>query len=454
MQNYHDLDRYQDILGQLPMLQVYSHILYLFPMPEGVSKEQIVHKLETVVTKVREEVPWMGARVINVGSKPGDSGLYKVISVPRPENIIDVRDLSNVLPTYAEFKERKVPVSQIDPDLLTPVPGFPEKAIDSDENPAHVVRLQVSFVQGGLIIDFCIEHNMADAGGHFGLVGLIAMTMRGEEFPKPLLEQINLDRRNLFALLGPDEPTLDHSHHKRPSITASDPLARPEPARYHILRFTADKLAKLKDMASQPEGFDSDVPFISTDDALSAFLWQRLTMVRSQRFPPETRSRLSRAIDGRKALQIPPGYMGDVIHNVTTFMTFGEITGSPLSTVASRLRKRLNECNTTYHVRSFATFVAREPDKSTITYTGQFNPETDIGCSSVRGRASHLFPDFGVLGRPDFIRRPPSVPFRSVLVFIPGNLDGDCDASVCLADSDLASLEQDPVWNEHVEYIG
>ena len=454
MEKYQDLDRYQDVLGQLPMLQVYSHILYMFPMPKGATREEIIKDLETAVTKVRDAVPWMGARVINVGKKPGNSGLYRVIA-GRPEKPTDVKDLTDTLPPYALIKERKAPLSMVDSKELTPVSAFPERFEDSDETPCHCVRLQVSFIEGGLIIDFAIQHNMADAGGHFGFVKLVAMALSGLEFPQTLLEAANRDRRNLFSLLNPDEPMLDHSHHKRPPITADAPLVKPEPARYHILRFTTEKMAKLKALASQTEGFDPSVPFISTDDALSAFCWQRFTKVRSHRFPASTKSRFSRAIDGRKLVGVPAQYMGDVIHNVSTFLTFEELCQRPLSTVASHLRKRLNETNTAYHVRSFATFIATEPDKSTITYGGPFNPATDVGCSSVRGR-NDLFPEFGgTLGRPEYIRRPPAtVAFPSLVVLFPGNVRGDCDASVCLTDGDLRALEQDSVWREFVEYIG
>lgn len=453
MEKYEDLDRYQDILGQLPMLQCYSHILYMFPMPEGATREEVICDLEEAVTKVRDKVPWMGSRVINVGKKPGNSCLYRVLACPRPENPIDVEEVSNALPPYAIIKERKAPISVIDSELLTPVSAFPQMFEDSDEDPAHVVRLQASFIEGGLILDFALQHNMGDAGGHFGFVKLVAMAMRGEEFPDSLLEQANRDRRNLFPLLSPDEPMLDHSHHKRPPVAADAPLVRPEPARYHILRFTAAKTGKLKELASSPEGLDPDVPFISTDDALSAFFWQRYTTVRSHRFPPETKSRFSRAIDGRRLVGVAPDYMGDVIHNASTWLSFQELTESPLPTIASHLRERLNGTSSAYHVRSFATFIAREADKSTITYGGPLNPDTDVGCSSVRGRTD-LYPGFGTLGKPDFIRRPPTVPFPSLVVFFSGDSGAYCDASACLSDADLEALNADPEWNKYVEYIG
>ncbi|PSR81489.1 hypothetical protein BD289DRAFT_439022 [Coniella lustricola] len=459
--DYDNLDRYQDVLGQLCMLQVYSHVLYFFPMPEGVTPQQIVQSLETAVSKVRREIPWMGARIINEGRREGSSGIYKVVPCPQqPRQAVDVGFLLNneAVADYDEFRRLQAPQSITPTAMLIPVPAFPQRMeVDSDDQPAHVVRVQVNFIPRGVIIDFAIAHNVADAGGHFGLVKLIACAMRGEEFPRPMIEAANKDRRNVITLLHPDEPLLDHSRHYRRCLSIKAPLA-PEapsdPARYHVFRFSPANMAKIKAIATQPGGFDPDLPFISTDDALCAFIWKHFISARSKRHSPCTRSRFGRQMDGRKLVGLSPDYMGEMAHNMEAVLTFKELTQSPLSTIASHLRKCLNQANTLYHLRSFATFIDREPDKSTITYAGEFNPNTDVGCSSIRGLQG-VFPNFGkFLGTPEFIRRPPSIPFPSTVVLFPGSPLGDCDAVACLTDEDFKVLNACSDWTEHVEHIG
>ncbi|EED22682.1 trichothecene 3-O-acetyltransferase, putative [Talaromyces stipitatus ATCC 10500] len=446
-QDWQDLDRYQDVLGQLPMLQVYAHILYLFPLPENVRRKAVLSDLSRAVASVRKAVPWMGAKVINEGRSETSSGLYKV-----------TEDLAGdeTCPSYEELKKRKAPISLLDARKFTSVPGFPIRFEDSEKDPSRVLRLNATFIKGGLVIDFLIHHNTADAGGHFGSIKMIAMAMRGEKFPARLLEQANLDRRNLFPLLGPHEPMMDHSSHVRTPITSAAPLVTSDPnsAKYHVIRFSAEKLNMLKDIAS--ENLDRDVPFISTDDALSAHCWKHFTLARAHKFGPQTKSRFARAVDGRSALGISKDYMGDVIHNVSTFLTFEQLTTWPLSRIASHLRRHLNAKNTAYDIRSFATFIANTPDKSTITYGGQFNPDTDVGCSSVRGLGKVLFPSFGILGQPEFVRRPkPGVAFPGLLVFFPGSPSGDCDVWVCLAEDEIKTLtENDREWRKWAEYIG
>ncbi|AEO68594.1 uncharacterized protein THITE_2054210 [Thermothielavioides terrestris NRRL 8126] len=482
MDDYQNLDRYQDnALGQLPMLQVYSHLMYLFPLSEQISREKVVQELSDAVTKVRKAVPWLGARVVNVGKTATSSGVYRPVATAFPSPAIDVADATGnpAVPTYAEFRAAKAALGKIDSKICTPVPGFPVKCdVDSDEHPAHVVRVQATFVRGGVLVDFAIAHNMADARGHLGFIRLVAATMRGESIPAPVLAQACQDRRDAVPLLRDDEPMLDHSHHRRPPVTADAPLTGniKEPARYHVFRFTVASMAALKELASagsQPQQQTTtngtsgvslppppSVPFISTDDALCAFYWQRVTAARqasrdSAPLPASTVSRFTRQADGRRLVGLGPDYMADVIHTVSTWLTLGEVTGLPLSGVAAHLRARLDATNTAHHLRSFATFVAREPDKSTITYAGAFDARVDVGCTSTRSLWREAFPSFGpLLGTPEFLRRPPSIPFPGTLALFPGSPGGDCDAVACLTDSEFDALSADPEWVKYVEYIG
>ena len=132
--------------------------------------------------------------------------------------------------------------------------------------------------------------------------------------------------------------------------------------------------------------------------------------------------------------------MGDLVHSVTRWFSFRDLAEEPLFIIESHMRKRLNETNKPYDVRSFVIFIVREPDKSTIGYGGQFNPDTDVESSSVL--RVDLFPLFGKLGRPDFIRRPEfrGIPLASLLYSFPQNPDWDCDSLTCLTDADLKAL--------------
>ncbi|KLU92893.1 hypothetical protein MAPG_11845 [Magnaporthiopsis poae ATCC 64411] len=101
-----------------------------------------------------------------------------------------------------------------------------------------------------------------------------------------------------------------------------------------------------------------------------------------------------------------------------------------------------------------ATNVAGTADRSAITYTGDFNPDRDVGSSSTRWFQKSAFPDFGpLLGIPEFYRRPPSLPFPSTVLFFPST-EGNCDADVCVTDEDFETLMADPEWTKYAEHIG
>lgn len=354
MDDFEELNRYQDILGQLPMLQGYTHLLYTFSTPDGVSQNEVCAKLERAIVEIREQVPWMGGRVINYGKTNKCSGTYRVVSCPPPKRSIEVRDLSREAASYADIKARKAPMSMLNSTLLTPVSSFPTRFEDSDQDPAQVLRVQASIIKGGMIIDFAIHHNMADGTGLYGLVRLVAAKMRGESVSRAILREANRDRRGLIPLLGPHEPLLDHGHHKRPPVTTKAPLiTSPEPAAYHIFRITTRNIQKLKDLASdggrdkmEPNCLPSDnfspaaptPSFVSSDDAISAFIWQRYAGVALARCPgrqtkeDEARpSRFSRAVDGRRAAGLTREYLGVTVHNATSWLTLGELVRAPLA---------------------------------------------------------------------------------------------------------------------------
>ncbi|KAL8382496.1 hypothetical protein RB595_006326 [Gaeumannomyces hyphopodioides] len=466
--DYNDLDRYQDELGQLPQIQSYSQALYYFPHQQDVSRDAIVEKITRAVAQIRAKVPWMGARVICVGKGEGSSGHYRVIPVAPPEPAIDITDLTDASPSYAEIRERKAPLSMIvaNAKRVSPVPGYPHRfEVDRDDDPAHCVRLQVSFVRGGVLLSFSIMHTMADAGGMFAYINMVAMGMRGEAIPASLLACVNMDRRGAVPLLtgkDPKEPApLDHSHHLRKPLTPWDPLVPRQAARNHVFRFTATAMAAIKDLTGAPgaEGWDPAVAFISTDDALSAFCWQRFILARTRRrggfaLPADTRSQFTRQMDGRRLVGLPTDYAAVVSHTARVTLTFAEVATGPLAAVACALRVALNAANTAQHLRSMATFVAGTADRSAITYAGDFDPDRDVGTSSTRSLEKKAFPDFGpLLGTPEFYRRPPSMPFPATVVFLPST-EGGCDADACVTDEDFETLMADPEWTKYVEHIG
>ncbi|KAI4151185.1 MAG: hypothetical protein LQ341_000957 [Variospora aurantia] len=280
-----DLERYQDSIGQLARLKTYTHVLLCFPIADDSSPDLVILALQDAASKLTSAFPWLASRVINVGSRSGDSGVFKLAkcsSFATPDSVLRVKNCSSVCASYAEILRARGPFRMLQGKILGAVVAFPETYEESESDPAPVLVIQANLVHGGLLLDAATQHNFIDGGGLFQCMRLFAKAMRGERFSDFEIQQGNRDRRNLIPLLG---------HLKRPPILENEnqqqspPIPR-APAAWYCFRLPEPKLKQLKNRANNdisPEAYDSSIPFVSTNDALSAFCWKCVGVVRLSR---------------------------------------------------------------------------------------------------------------------------------------------------------------------------
>jgi trichothecene 3-O-acetyltransferase len=466
---------FQDVVGQFPQLKSYNQGLMVFALDDNKSRKSVTTALKAAINCITAKVPWLGEQVICVGECPGNSGEFKTTPWPVDDAalasgpakfLLHVKDRTDLCSSYDELAKRGCPISMLDGDLLCPLPSFPLSYDEAKIGPAPVVAVQANFIKGGLILNFSNQHNMMDASGMFVFIALIAAALQGQELPQNLVEAANLDRSRVIPLLEPGQPIRDHSHllkinqtQQTSSSTASTLKLRP--ARWACFHLFKEHVLRIKAAASVATDFDPSVKFVSTNDALSAFYWKRLAAVRlaNGNATPAARSKFSRAIDVRSPLGVPPGYMGQMVYHAATYLSCGELASGAteeltLSTVASRLRVDLNASNNEWAVRSYATFLASVPDKTTLVYGGGLNPALDVG-SSAMSMGSPGTLEFGLLGVPTFLRRPNLVPVPGLMYVYPPERDtGDLPVLVCLPDEDLEGLEKDREWGACTRLVG
>ncbi|KAJ5657406.1 uncharacterized protein N7484_001055 [Penicillium longicatenatum] len=325
---------------------------------------------------------------------------------------------------------------------------MPDTYEETEANPAPVLTLTASWIQGGVVLDCAAQHNILDMGGIDQFFQLLSTALQDVEFSDAAIAANTRDRLSMFPLLGPGIKRCDHSKMRCPS--SFTPTQRPNPPpesrpAFHYFRFGASDLAQISTLAQTP----------STDDALSAFVWKRLSAIRHQHLHQnlDTITGFSRAIELRRTLNIQIEYMGVTVMKTSSQMTFHEMEQSSLADVAVRLRQDVRRVRDQYFLRSLATLIAEEADKSTIGFVDGFNPDTWVNASSWAGAATHRL-EYGLLGKPAFVRRPKSKPVQGLLFFLPVMDDGSVDVLLCLKDWEIRGLCEDSEWSRYAGYIG
>lgn len=435
----------RDILGQSPRLKGYSHLALCFAHPKILSREGTATALETATHRIQSALPWIGGMVVHQGESEGNSGTFAVAR-GSSKSILRVQDRSAHCPSYEDIVQAKGSSNLLDVALFSAEPSLPDSD-RSGTSPAHVLTLTATWIKDGLILDCAAHHNMLDMGGIDQFFQLLGTALRGQEFSETVLEANTRDRLDIFPLLSPNGPKCDISHLRCPSSLGKPARPPPPPGplpAFHHFRFTATQLSQLADLAKTP----------SVDDALSAFIWKRLSAVRMKLGQkPDTITGFSRTLDCRRELDAPIEYMGNSVMKTYSTMTLDELERSSLVDVAAQLRRDVQRIRNRYLLRSVATAIAEEPDKTRFNSVKGFNADTWINASSWAGVATYSV-EFGLLGKPTLVRRPTSKPVQSLLYFLPRMEQGSIDIQFCLMDDEIQGLKCDREWDQSVEYIG
>ena len=311
-----------------------------------------------------------------------------------------------------------------------------------------------------------------DMNGLGQTICLLAKTCRGEPLTDQELSDANQDRQNAVPLLPDDYVPGEEARYFTfpPAPTASEDQlqAEPEPGsapeskpKWANISFSPSSLSKLKalatsDLASSPVS----VPYISTNDVLSAFFWRIISQVRSHRLAPTDRpSELNRQLSARKLLGLSDGYQGHMTASTHTHLK--DPHEMLLGEVSARLRRDLSDTETLrFSVRAMATCLTRlqaqGADTRTIGYGATLDPNHDLVLSSYAEiKVTTPQANFGsVLGTAVAARRPDVNPFPCIIYVMPKDRDRGMTCSVCLRGDDMAVLRGLAEFREFAEYIG
>lgn len=438
-----------DIFGQIPALKSYTNVSSIYAVPDAATRASIVDTLTQGLERLTAGFPWIAGRVVVQGRAKGNTGICKIKPFERIPRLV-VRDYGNdpSAPSMDGLRDAGFPLSLLDESLFAPISTLPAETEYPDGRPVFMV--QATFISGGVILTFTGEHRSMDITGQNQIIHLLHKACSNEPFSPDELSLGNQPRHNIIPLLDDHEAQLLDARPPPEEVTTTpSPLLLPS-CTWACFNFPSASLTSLKTLATESLLTD----YISTDDALSAFIWQSILRARLPRLPPAAESTLLRAIDLRPSLSLPSTYPGLAMTVVPSTAPLPSLTTQPLGHAASRLRQSLNPRKLSSTARAFAAHLAACPDKSRVPFAPNVDPATNVMFSSwskigLYGLDFHLG-----LGAPEAVRRPRLFPVEGLVYAMPRDRVGGIAVQVCLRGEDLGRLRGDEAFGRFAVYIG
>lgn len=445
-----DLNEQLDVLGQQPGLNIYTQICSCYAVPDSSLYPTMIKTLEDGLERLSTSFPWIAGQVINEGASEGNTGVFKIIPLEKNPRLV-MKNLRGdpSAPTMNDLRKAKFPFSMLDESIIAPrntIPGT--GGAPTLDSPVFIV--QATFIPGGLILTFLGQHQTMDGTGQGEVIRLLSKACRGEPFTSEELSAGNMPRANII-------PLLDEDYKPGPEIeqflVKPNPPAPAPPQNYSWTYFSFDEAAlkAIKSLATMT----LKTGFVSTDDALSAFVWQSVVRVRLPRLGPSAQSTFARAVNVRSHLSVSQSYPGLLQSMVNSTYTAQELVDDTLGGVASKLRSELDPktSDLAYKTRALAMFLNRSPDKTVISLTALVDLSTGIMLSSWVKQGSYEL-DFNMgLGEPESVRRPQFFPVESLMYLMPKRGDGEISVAMCLRDEDMERLKKDEPFTKYGKNI-
>ena len=327
-----------------------------------------------------------------------------------------------------------------------------------------VLLIQANFIRGGLLLTFSGHHQAMDGTGEGLIMDLFNKACRGQPFTEKELSAGNVFRRDLIPTLAEssdhssalsdqkdNEPTRHYLRREKPA----PPAISTQPQNTWInLKIEQASVAAIKGVAM--EALSHGKNFVSTDDAITAFLWQSISRARLSRLDASTVTWLGRAVNVRPFLGIPENCTGAIQNATHHSHTIKQLLDQPLGVLALQLRDALAPETSTIaqETREMASFLHRTPDKSVAIYGANIDPSKGLTLSSWSKLNSYSL-DFGLgFGKPEAVRIPRFEPLEGPVYLLPKTRDGAIEVALSLKNEDLGILKTDKEFTKYVDWIG
>ncbi|CAI6332020.1 unnamed protein product [Periconia digitata] len=403
---------------------------YLICLPiSSDSKSNTSELLQKSLSSLAAERPYLTGTIRRDANSSVRKG-HLVLDIPKPfeDPRIVFNDLtgpeSGWKETYQDLKDAGMPPHRLDANVLAPLTaGIGETR--------KVMSVQANFIPGGLLLAFCFHHNFVDAYGAGRIVARFSEHCNESVDPKADAELVG-DGSGSGAIADVLDVELMKKQYKFEDLENDPNLWRlncldykgvnafpwPEfipsllpvsspPVVSTMFSFTPEALSQIKSMAKPSQSG----AWVSTNDALVAFLWRH---VMRARFPSSTtggesadgKSNVIVALDGRKDLSISPNYVGNVIFHCFTELpkNFVGSESTHLGGIATKIRQTITATRNESLLKSVVGLAATHPDCQNIKYASD-NLGSDLYVTSWVDLPVYKL-EWGPLGKTEFFRTP------------------------------------------------
>lgn len=341
-------------------LVYYSRRLLIFPCASASQRDAQLAAFKSGVRALVQRCPILGGLVVplppDLASKNQPN--WRTI-VPDQGIELVIKDLRTALPSFENLEAADFPPTQLPYDLLVPIP----QGIGND-HPFAACKMQFSAIDGGTILTLAISHCVSDGTGMNELMRVLTEETRlaqeqstggvaDEGEPASARLAIGMDRsvmRNMTSEVPFD--IKDHPAYRWKTTAPANeqglgqapahPFQATSPETPTLLRISPAGLARLKSDATLPG------ERISTHDALTALMWRTVLLIRSRRsslgrdLPEDTTGSIFLPSDGRRHINLPPSYVGNVVYQLTAGLDLGVLfSPSGLQHAATAVRRTI-----------------------------------------------------------------------------------------------------------------
>ncbi|KAI0194579.1 transferase [Astrocystis sublimbata] len=351
--------------------------------------------------------------------EPNDQGDFSILKRPSSSVPLVVRTLDSSddrFPLIDSLRQSHFCCGDFGDATILSNPGMTMSSEASPLASMPVVGFQLNFIPGGMILTVNIHHFAMDLTGTCSLIkhlGAHCYSLR-HGIPGPSWDARLLNRSRFIPRAIPEEAKIN----AQPA-----PMKNPHwlPCTWLLFHIPQDRLMKLKQLATPTDG-----SWISTYDALVAFLWRILSKTRATIYKPDCSSPaiLLESVNMRKRLQppVPTEYQGNVLCGGLSFtqkdqLTLDEvISTAPISRLATFIRNITNSV-TEDTLQTTLDAVAPLRDKSNLHVQLESFPPMSLAVTDWRD-ASVRSADFG-FGRPVAFRQLADKVVSNMLIIYP-----------------------------------